>query len=175
MAKAVTLAPRTDVRTFAHLPSPYQLSPNGSTNRHRQRGPLTAATTTTAAAGVCIPWNVWQTCRCPGQPSVTGQRWPRSAAGRHHGGLVAVAGFQAGSRTSSSRQVAREPGRREVQVHRPCDLHRRIRRYPSVSRENRLDSEAGPTKSAVAHMSAHIRLGPTTVTDPERSTKVPVA
>src|SRR5450759_370479 len=108
-------------------------------------------------------------------PSVTGHRWPRSAAGRHHGGLVAVAGFQAGSRTSSSRSVAREPGRREVQVHRPSDFHWRITRYPSANSENRLISEAGPTKSAVAHMSAHIRLGPTTVIDPERSTKVPVA
>jgi hypothetical protein len=113
----------------------------------------------------------------PDGGSVTGHRSPiaeerrRQAPWRPGGRL----GFQAGSRTSSSRSVAREPGRREIQVHRPSDFHWRITRYPSASSENRLISEAGPTKSAVAHMSAHIRLGPTTVIDPERSTKVSVA
>ena len=48
-----------------------------------------------------------------------------------------------------------------------------IMRYPSATRENRPGSEVGPTKSAVAQTSAHIRQGPTTVTDPIRSTKVP--
>jgi len=47
----------------------------------------------------------------------------------------------------------------------------------SVSEAGGIGRTATPVqrKSAVAIMSAHIRLGPTTVTDPERSRKVPVA
>jgi hypothetical protein len=59
--------------------------------------------------------------------------------------------------------------------HQGSDLnHSEIMRYPSATCENRPGSETGPTNSAVAQTSAHIRLGPTTVTEPVRSTKVPV-